>query len=110
MSGFFKSTKVNKKWAKTPFTYKILFCSEGIWRKIFLYRKNSIFKTSEKFMYNRSSVIPKIFLNYIVNIHTGKIWKQRLINKWMVGYKFGEFTWNKRVATFKAKQAKKKKH
>jgi len=60
-------------------------------------------------MHNRGSVIPKIFLNYIVNIHNGMTWKQRMINKWMIGYKFGEFTWNKKVAIYKAKKIKKKK-
>jgi ribosomal protein S19 len=88
---------------------RLNYFSNSIWRKIFLYRKSPIFKTSEKFIYDRSSKIPKILIGYNVNIYSGKIWNKRLINKWMVGFKFGEFTWNKKIALYKAKQLKKKK-
>jgi ribosomal protein S19 len=88
---------------------RINFFSENLWRKIFLYKKSPIFKTSEKFVYSRSSNIPKILINYSVRIYSGKIWNTRNINKWMIGFKFGEFTWNKKIALYKAKQLKKKK-
>jgi ribosomal protein S19 len=88
---------------------KINYFSENLWRKIFLYKKNPIFKTSEKFVYSRSSSVPKILINYSVYIYSGKIWNTRFLNKWMIGHKFGEFTWNKKIAMYKAKQLKKKK-
>jgi len=88
---------------------KLIFCSQDIWRKIFLCKKSIVFKEQEKFIYHRSATIPKIFLHYEVSIYTGKKWMKRNINKWMVGFKFGEFTWNKKSAIYKAKQLKKKK-
>ena len=34
----------------------------------------------------------------------------RYINRWMVGFKFGNFAINRKIAKFKAKQLKKKKN
>jgi len=64
---------------------------------------------SEKRFYNRSSIIPNIYINSNILIHTGKIWNNRFINRWMIGFKFGEFTWNRKIALYKSKQLKKKK-
>jgi len=77
--------------------------------KSFYIKKTQFLKQVKKFIYSRSSKIPKIFIGYNVYIHSGKIWNTRLVNKWMIGFKFGEFTWNKRIALYKAKQLKKKK-
>lgn len=88
---------------------KLIYCSHDVWRKIFLYKKNPIFKIGEKFVNKRSSSIPKIFNNCNVYIYNGKNWINRFVSKWMIGYKFGEFTWNRKIAFYKAKQIKKKK-
>ena len=88
---------------------KLLFCSSFFWKKIFLYSQYPIFKGAEKKIMSRSSIIPKIFSNTSVKIYSGKSWHRRNINKWMVGFKFGEFTWNRKLALYKAKQLKKKK-
>jgi len=64
---------------------------------------------SKKSIYLRSSIIPNIFVGYSVEIYSGKIWHNRLITKWSVGFKFGELTWNRKLALYKAKQLKKKK-
>ena len=80
-----------------------------MWKKIFLFKKNVVFKTSEKLIYTRSSIVPTIYTYQNVKIYNGKKWITRLVNKWMIGYKFGEFTWNRKIAMYKAKQLKKKK-
>lgn len=91
------------------YSRSLLFCSPFLWKKIFLYKKHPIFKLAEKRIYLRSSIIPKILINYEVKIYSGKNWNTKIINKWMVGFKFGEFTWNRKLALYKAKQLKKKK-
>ena len=88
---------------------KIKYCSRLLWKKIFLFKKNPVFKFSEKLFYNRSSVIPKIYIGSEIEIYSGKRWHTRFINRWMVGFKIGEFTWNRKIALYKAKQLKKKK-
>jgi len=90
-------------------TRKLLFCSTDLWRKIFLFKRNFVFKLGEKFIYNRSSVIPKSFTNMNVRIYSGKRWHTRFLSKWSVGFKMGELTWNRKRARYKAKQLKKKK-
>ncbi len=89
--------------------HKLLYFSPIIWKKIFLYKKHPIFKISEKKIYCRSSTIPFILNKTEIKIYSGKSWFTRVINKWMIGFKFGEFTWNRKMALYKAKQLKKKK-
>ena len=42
-------------------------------------------------------------------VHNGRTLHAKFINKWMIGHKAGEFTWNKKPAIYKAKQLRKKK-
>lgn len=84
------------------------FFSYNIWRKLFFLKKNKILKLNERFLYDRSSIIPKNFNRFTINIYSGKIWQKKKINKWRVGYRFGEFTWNRKLALYKLKQKKKK--
>lgn len=88
---------------------KLNFCSSYFWKKIYLYNKYPLFKNAEKKIFSRSSIIPKSFNFLAVKIYSGKSWHKRIINKWMIGFKFGEFTWNRKLALYKAKQLKKKK-
>lgn len=93
----------------TKLASKLNFCSPFFWKKIFLYQNYPVFKASEKKIFSRASIIPKIFLNQTIKIYSGKSWHRRIVNKWMIGFKFGEFTWNRKIALYKAKQLKKKK-
>lgn len=102
-----KNTKIYGKFFQKK--SKINFCSPYFWKKIFLFQQNRVFKYSEKKIFSRFSVIPLGFLKQFVEIHSGKKWYGRVINKWNVGFKFGELTWNRRIALYKAKQLKKKK-
>lgn len=87
----------------------IIFCSQFFWKKIFLYNRHPIFKIAEKKIFSRSSVVPKAFIGTSVKIYSGKSWHSRNLTRWMIGFKFGEFTWNRKLAIYKAKQLKKKK-
>jgi len=78
-------------------------------KNIFSKKKSIVFLNQEKFIYHRSSTIPKIFSRYEISIYTGRHWIKRNVNRWMIGFKFGEFTWNKKIAIYKAKQLRKKK-
>ena len=52
-----------------------------------------------KNIYFRKSIIRKNFLNLIFYIHTGLMYKKRLINSLMIGHKFGEFATTRRIMT-----------
>lgn len=88
---------------------KLIYCSSFIWKKIFLIQKSFVFKLAEKKIYTRSSCVPRIFSNSYITIYSGNKWRERVSNRWMVGFKFGEFTWNRKLALYKAKQMRKKK-
>lgn len=87
---------------------KLLYFSAAIWKKAFIYHAKPYFKAGDKFIYNRSSVIPNVFRGTKVYIYTGKKWTSRNVTRWRIGFKFGEFTWNRRIALYKAKQMRKK--
>ena len=88
---------------------KINYLSPKIWRIMYLIKTNSVHHTSEKRIRTRGSVIPLTFISHEVIIHTGNKWTTRNINIWNIGFKFGEFTWNRKYALFKSKAKKKKK-
>ena len=87
---------------------KINYFSYKVWRSMYLITLNPVHHTSEKKLRTRSTTIPTIFENSDVVIHSGKRWHSKKVSKWMVGFKLGEFTWNRRLALYKAKQLRKK--
>lgn len=100
---------LKKNYIKKKYKKKLNYCAPYAWKRAFLINHNYIFKLAKKTIYCRSSIVTKTFKNSYVYIYAGKRWYHRLINKWMVGFKFGEFTWNRKYALYKAKQLRKKK-
>jgi ribosomal protein S19 len=94
----FLLTKVNK----------VRYLSYKTWRAVYLITSNPVHHTSEKRIWSRSSIIPELFTGTEIFVHAGKRWHTRRVNAWLVGFKAGEFTWNRRLALFKAKQLRKK--
>lgn len=90
-------------------TNKINYVAPGTWRKIFLIKENELHLAKEKIVYDRNSTVPYLFKGTKVSIYTGNRFSNKSINQWLVGFKFGEFTWNRKLALYKAKQLKKKK-
>lgn len=93
---------------KKNFQKKNFYCDGNVWKKIFFFKKSFVFKFAEKFMYNRACIIPVSYIGLNIFVYNGKRWHVRFINRWMVGYKMGEFTWNRKIALYKSKQIKKK--
>jgi ribosomal protein S19 len=100
---------INLQTKRLTKTYKISYIASSTWRQIFLIKGNDLYKSKEKFIYDRSSTISPLFSGVQVNIYSGNRFNTKNINPWMVGFKFGEFTWNRKLALYKAKQLKKKK-
>ena len=94
---------------KTKKQLKLNYFSPKIWRLMYLIKTNNVHHTSEKRIRTRSSIIPYTFNKYEVIIYTGNKWVTRRVNMWSVGFKFGEFTWNRKYNLFKSKAKKKKK-
>ena len=87
---------------------KLNYFAPNLWRSLYLISTSQVYHTREKKIYGRSSVLPTAFMGYEILIHAGKRWHCKKVNKWMVGFKIGEFTWNRRYALFKSKQLRKK--
>jgi ribosomal protein S19 len=87
---------------------KIKYFSYKVWRSMYLITSNPIHSNSEKRLRTRSSTIPTTYIYSEILVHSGKRWHLKRINPWLVGFKVGEFTWNRRLALYKAKQLRKK--
>jgi ribosomal protein S19 len=97
-----------KKKTNTLRYLKLNYYSSQVWRLMFLINSNSVYSVIVKKIYNRSTNIPYMFLNYEVLIYSGLKWLVRVITKWTVGFKLGSLSWNRKRAVFKSKQLKKK--
>jgi len=82
------------------------FYSYKIWRLTYLIKLNPLYHITEKKFFTRSSVIPTFFYKSKILIYTGKKWVKRWVTLWMVGYKLGEFTWNRKLPLYKKKRKK----
>lgn len=60
-------------------------------------------------IYERSSTLPLTFVGSRIRIYSGNKFHTRYVNRWMIGHKYGEFSWTRKLALYKAKQLKKKK-
>ena len=90
-------------------TYKFSHVGPTTWRQIFLHVTSDILEDHDKFVHERSSTITPILSESRMKIHMGRGYIFRKLSKYSVGYKFGEFTWNRQLALYKAKQMRRKK-
>ena len=90
-------------------TFKMGYVAPSTWRKIFLVYGNNVFTDRDKVIYDRNSAIPPFFVDSKIKIYAGSRFHTHTINRWMVGYKFGELSWTRKLALYKAKQLRKKK-
>mgnify|MGYP003692581247 FL=1 len=103
MTTYNKSNNMFKKHTK------LNYLSAHTLRSVYLIKVSSIHHTTEKKIFSRGGRVPLVYRGYEIVIHQGNSLKSRCVSSWMVGFKFGEFTWNRKIALYKAKQKKKKK-
>jgi ribosomal protein S19 len=77
------------KWKNLYFSNFILKCS--IYSKI----KKDL-KDKNKIIFNKSSTIPVNLLNYKFNIYKGCFFRSIVINKFLLGFKFGVFSFTRK--------------
>ena len=94
---------------KTAKTYKIAHVGPNTWRQIFLHISSEVLEEQDKFLHERCSTITPLLSTSRLKIHMGRGYIARNLTPYMVGFKFGEFTWNRKIALYKAKQLRQKK-
>ena len=103
------STPFFKKSLKNHYSVtKVNHYSSHLWRLMFLITSNNVYSTITKKIYNRSTTIPFMFIGCEIFIYSGLKWLSRFITKWLIGFKFGILSWNRKRALYKSKQLKKK--
>lgn len=76
--------------------------------KLFKYKTKGL-KLKQFFTINRNSIIPKSFEDSKIGIHNGMNFVYSSITLFMLGRKFGEFSFSKKPFFFPIKEKKKKK-
>lgn len=89
-------------------THTLSYVSSTTWRQTFLMTDNPLHRKKEIYIYDRSTTISPLYIGLRVHIYSGRKFYRKYVNKWMVGFKFGEFVWNRKLAMYKAKQLRKK--
>ncbi len=69
--------------------WKLNYFSKYVYKNIFYTKLRNVKK--KKIIFNKSSCIPSSYINNIILIHKGNIFKKLLITKFLTGMKFGEF-------------------
>lgn len=106
LSVYFFMEKISPRTTKS---YNLAYISSTTWRQTFLMTEYPLHRRREKYIYDRSTTISPLYVGLRVNIYSGRKFYTKFVNKWMVGFKFGEFVWNRKLAMYKAKQLRKKK-
>lgn len=101
MSFVFKKDTITKLKKPNYLSYKV-------WRYLYLLMLSSVHRKAEKKYWSRRTTVVSAFVGDDFIVYSGKRWHIKRINPWMVGFKLGEFTWNRRLALYKAKQLRKK--
>ena len=72
--------------------------------------KRRKFLRCKKVFFDRSSTIPSCFYNHSIRIHKGRRYRRLLVHKYVVGYKFGEFSFSRKPYHFPLKKSLKRKN
>lgn len=89
--------------------WKLVYFSPSIWRKILLLKRRK-FLRSKKVFYDRSSTIPECFRGNSLRIHKGWRFRRLFIHTYIVGYKFGEFSFSRKPYHFPLRKSLKRKN
>ena len=66
--------------------------------------KNDSLGNKGVIIYNKSTTILSSFVDFYANIYKGNLYRRLKITKYIVGYKFGEFTHTRKPFTFPVKK------
>ena len=69
-------------------------------------KKINVFK--KFFIFNKSNTILKSFIGTQFNVYKGNMYRKLIITKYLVGFKFGEFTHTTKPFTYPVKKKKNK--
>ncbi len=91
-----------------PF-WKCHYYSNHTFKCSYILKIKKPLKGKNKVIFDKAIVIPKLFLGNKFNVYKGCFFRSILINKYILGYKIGEFSFTRKPFkyTMKAKTAEK---
>jgi len=79
---------------------------KSVFKKIFYVKTLDSLLKKESIIFNKSCVIPKSFKNFTLKIYKGNIFRIFSIDKFNIGFKFGNFVFTRKPHTFIKKKKK----
>lgn len=73
----------------------LYFCNHTLKCAIYIKIKRSL-KGKNKVIFNKSISIPKNFLGHKFNVYKGFFFRNFYVNRFVLGYKFGEFSFTRK--------------
>lgn len=67
-------------------------------------QKESLTTYNKFFIFNKSQSVLKLFLGFYINIYKGNLYRRLIVNKYLIGYKFGQFTHTRKPYTYVLKK------
>lgn len=88
--------------------WKFLYFSKDVFIKSVILNIKRDLSGKNKVIFTKSSCIPKFFFDKRVNIYKGYFFRKLLVNKFLFGYKFGEFAFTRKPFKYMVKSDAKK--
>ena len=88
--------------------WKLNFISKSIFKKILLLKINKELKGRNRIIFKKSDIIIKNFLNKKFLIYKGCFYRSLVINKFILNYRFGEFSYTRKPFRYMLKAKKNK--
>ena len=90
----------NKNW-------KLNHISKSTFKKLLILKVENELKGKNRIIFKKSDIIIKNFLNKKLLIYKGCFYRSLIINKFILGYKFGEFAYTRKPFRYMLKSKKK---
>jgi len=87
--------------------WKLNYINKNLFKKLLLLKINNELKGKNKIIFKKSDIIIKTFLNNKFLIYKGCFYRNLFINKFILGFKFGEFAYTRKPFRYMLKSKKK---
>ena len=91
-------------------SWKCTYFNKYTFLKVLKLKNDKVFKKKKLFIFDKSLIVLKPFLDITVNIYKGNLFRKLTVSKYLVGYKFGIFTHKRKPFIYPIKKKNKSRH
>lgn len=87
--------------------WKLNYSSKNLFKKILILKINNELKGRNKIIFKKSDRITSNFNNKQLLVYKGCFYRNLIVNKFILGYRFGEFSYTRKPFRYMLKSKKK---